>query len=42
MDIIGTNKINNIKQTNRTHNVNNVIRVLNLATRTRSEISFWK
>ena len=42
MDIIGINKISNIKQTNRTNNVNNDIRVLNLATRTRIEILFWK
>ena len=41
MDIIGINKISNTKQT-RTNNVNNDIRVLNLATRTRSEILFWK
>ena len=42
MDIIGINKISNTKQTNRINNVNNDIRVLNLATRTRSEILFWK
>ena len=42
MDIIGINKISNIKQTNKTNNVNNDISVLNLATRTRSEILFWK
>ena len=41
MDIIGINKISNIKQT-KTNNVNNDICVLNLATRTRSEILFWK
>ena len=40
MDIIGINKISNTKQTNRTNNVNNDIHVLNLATRTRSEILF--
>ena len=42
MDIIGINKINNIKQTSRTNNVNKDISVLNSAIRTRSEILFWK
>ena len=42
MDIIGINKISNIKQTSRTNNVNQDISVLNLATRIRSEILFWK
>ena len=42
MDIIGINKISNIKQTSRTNKVNKDINVLNLATRTRSEILFWK
>ena len=42
MDIIGINKINNIKQISRTNNVNKDISVLKLATRTRSEILFWK
>ena len=42
MDIIGINKVSNIKQTSRTNNVNKDISVLNLATRTRSEIIFWK
>ena len=40
MDIIGINKISNIKQTSKTNNVNKDISVLNLATRTRSEILF--
>ena len=42
MYIIGINKISNIKQTSRTNNVNKDISVLNPATRTRSEILFWK
>ena len=42
MDIIGINKINNIKQTSRTNNGNKDINVFNLATKTRSEILFWK
>ena len=42
MDKVGTNEISNTKQTNRTNNVNNDIRVLNLAIRTRSELLFWK
>ena len=42
MDIIGLNKINNIKQINRINNVNKDISVLKLATRIRSEILFWK
>ena len=42
MDIIGINKVSNIKQTSKTNNVNKDISVLNLATKTRSEILFWK
>ena len=42
MDIIGLNKINNIKQISKINNVNKDINVLSLATRTRSEILFWK
>ena len=42
MDIIGLNTINNIKQTNKINNVNKDINVLSLATRTRSELLFWK
>ena len=42
MDIISLNTINNIKQTNKINNVNKDINVLSLATRTRSELLFWK
>ena len=42
MDIIGINKVNNIKLTSRTNNVNKDISVINLAARTKSEILFWK
>ena len=42
MDIIGLNKINNIKQTSKINNVHKDINVVSLAIRTRSEILFWK
>ena len=42
MDIIGINKVNNIKLISKTNNVNKDISVINLATRIRSEILFWK
>ena len=40
MDIIGINKVNNIKLTSRTNNVNKDFNVINLVTRTRSKILF--
>ena len=42
MDIIGLKTINNIKQTSKINSVNKDINVLSLATRTRSELLFWK
>ena len=42
MDIIGINKLNNIKIISKTSNVNKDTSVINLAIRTRSEILFWK
>ena len=42
MDIIGINKLNNIKITSRTNNVNKDTSIIKLTTRTGSEILFWK